>query len=193
MKKRLFEDSKNSKKMSNKKAQMTTFQLLSLVLGAVVLIVVILGFTKGWGFFTDFFGKADVDVTFISQKCSALIAAGATKSYCAERIEIGRNNYVNCPYAVKVLGASVEGNPPSCNEEDGAKAICERLKLEQGENFNSEKIKVNGKSCRSREVFNCGEFKDDKECNKHTDKCNWDATKKKCVENPTTNANQQAQ
>ena len=137
-------------KRMNKKGAMTTFQLLSLLLGVIVLVIVVIGFTQGWSFFTDMFAKADIDITFISQKCSALVSAGSTSGYCLDRIEIAKNSYVNCDYAVHNLGVTVEGTKPSCTGSE--KQMCERLRLEIGEDkwlIDSEKVKVNAKTCAS--------------------------------------------
>lgn len=121
--------------------------LLLLILGVVGLIVVVVGFTTGWNFITDIFKKADIDVTVISSKCGAL-ASTQPAGYCSDRIEIAKNSYVNCPYAVKELGASIgEVNAPGCDMDDGAKAICNKLKLEEGDKFNAENTRVNNQDC----------------------------------------------
>ena len=67
--------------MVNKKGAFTTGQLLSLVLGLVVVIVVIIGFTQGWGVFTGFFKFTEIDMEVISQRCDALAGASGA-GYC---------------------------------------------------------------------------------------------------------------
>jgi len=121
---------------------------LLLILGVVGLILVIVGFTKGWGFITDIFGKTNIDITLISQKCESLASVGAA-GFCSDRVEIGKDNYVNCPYAINTLGANITGTAPGCDPDAGAKAICNKLKLEEGDKYDSEKSKVNAKTCES--------------------------------------------
>jgi len=133
------------RKAVNKKGQQSSFQTIGWILGIFVLIVVALAFTGVFGEFTDIFSKADVDLTLISQKCSALATPTGT-AYCTDKTEIGKNSYVNCDYAVTALGASVEGNPPTCDVNEDPKKICTRLSLED-DNFDAGKVKVNGKAC----------------------------------------------
>lgn len=131
-------------KRLNKKGQgFTSGQLLALILGAVAVIIVIIGFTAGWDFFTDLFGQGDIDMTVISQKCNTL-ASTSNSGYCTDRIEIGKNKYINCEYAVNELGAEVSKGV-TC--PDGEKKICQKIKLEKGEDYDPTKVEVNGKTC----------------------------------------------
>lgn len=133
------------KRLDKRGQGFTTGQLLALILGAVAVVIVIIGFTQGWGFFTDLFGQGDVDITVISQKCETL-ASTQNSGYCTDRIEIKSNVYVNCEYAVTYLGANVpsKASAPECS--DAEEAICNKLKLEE-EDLN--KVKVNNKLCNN--------------------------------------------
>jgi len=130
--------------MVNKKGAFTTGQLLSLVLGAVAVVVVIIGFSQGWGIFTDIFDQADLDMEIISQKCNALTGASGA-GYCTDKIEIAKNSYVNCEYAFDELGAVVD-NPLDCGL-DAPDQICEKIKLAEGKNYDGTEIMVNGEEC----------------------------------------------
>ncbi len=131
----------------NKRGQegLSTTSLLVLILGAVALVVIIIGFTQGWGFFTDLLGQTDIDIAVIKQKCETILPFGA--SYCLDKIEIGKDNYINCGYANTDLKVKIE-NSLECTNDD-AKAICQKIKLEEGDNYKNKltKIKVNGKPC----------------------------------------------
>lgn len=138
----------NTPKGINKRGQegLSTTSLLVLILGAVALVVIIIGFTQGWSFFTDLLGKTDIDIAVIKQKCETILPFGVA-SYCLDKIEIGNNNYINCGYANTNLNVIIE-NSLTCSDND-AKAICRKIKLEEGENYKNKltKIKVNGKPC----------------------------------------------
>src|SRR3989344_4429968 len=135
-------------KRMNKRAQegMSITTIIGLIIAIVVLVVVVLGFTMGWDYIFSFFKKSNVDVAFITQKCEVLASSGIG-GYCNDRIELSKNNYVNCPYAVTTFNISLESNIPNCDSDAGAKAICNKLRLEQGDKYNPDKTKVNGKRC----------------------------------------------
>ena len=125
----------------NKKGQgLTSSTLILLVVGVIVMVIVVLGFTKGWNFFTDLFNTGSIDMEAISQKCGLLASTGGG-GYCTDRIEIGKDKYINCKHA-ETLGITSTGN--ACSE--ASKQICEKLKLE-GDNFDGSKVEVNGEAC----------------------------------------------
>ena len=132
--------------MMDKKAQeMSITTLILLVLGVVVLIVIVLGFTQGFGFFTDMFGKADIDASVIAQKCGQTGAFGG--AVCTDRIEISSNKYITCGYAVETLGFEFEGSEQikaDCVVLDNTNTVCGLLKV-KGEDMT--KIEVNGAKC----------------------------------------------
>ena len=123
--------------------------ILLLVLGLVALVIVIVGFTKGFGFFTRIFEVSKIDTELISQKCNSLLSLGVS-GYCGDEIEMGGSSFVNCDYAVKNLGVKVTSLPDSaCSSPDTEKSICARLRIKDGDNFDEEKVMVNEQSCKS--------------------------------------------
>jgi len=93
-------------KEMNKKAQdMSITTLILLVLGVVVLIVIVLGVTQGFGFFTDIFDQSNVDATVITQKCGQTGVFGG--AICTDRIELSNNNYITCGYAASTTGLNM--------------------------------------------------------------------------------------
>ena len=123
--------------------------LLALALGIVAVVIIVIGFTTGFNWFFDLFGKSTIDVAFISQKCEQLASVGSA-GYCSDSIEIATNSYVNCNYAVANLGAKITSVAPTiCTIDEGKIAICKKLELELGDNWKIKqpKIKVNGEKC----------------------------------------------
>ena len=130
-------------KRLNKRGAIETNTMLVLIVGIIAAVSIILFFTKGFGFFTNIFEKSNIDITLISQKCSALASVGGS-GYCTDKIEIGKDSYVNCPYAVNNLGAVLDKPYSGGDCTDSKKKICTRLGLEEGNNFKPTKVKVNG-------------------------------------------------
>ena len=111
---------------------------------AIFAAVIILLFISGaFGSITDIFKKSNVDITFINQKCAQLASVADNSGFCTDRIEISSNTYVNCPYAIKNLGANVT-TTLICDDTTAITAICNKLKLEGA---NMAKLKVNNQPC----------------------------------------------
>ncbi len=135
----------------NKKGQgLTSSTLILLVVGVIVMVIVVLGFTKGWNFFTDLFNTGSIDMEAISQKCGLLASTGGG-GYCTDRIEIGKDKYINCDYAVKNLGAQVENAPSGGCGGNVSTQICNKLELED-EGFDKNKTRVNDKLCNETDL-----------------------------------------
>lgn len=134
-------------KRTNKKGESTDSRsfLIGFALIAGVAILVFLGFNQGWGFITDIFKKADIDTTLIEQKCNSYIEFGTLSGYCYDKIEIGKNKYINCEYAASKHGVKIKGTAPECASDAPAK-ICKKLK-DSEKNFKPEKVEVNGMTC----------------------------------------------
>lgn len=87
----------------NKRAQdLSITTLILIALGIIVLVIIILGFTKGWNFV---FGKFDLvpgqDLQTVVSACGIAGQAGLSADYCNtfREIEIGgEKKYVNCEY-----------------------------------------------------------------------------------------------
>jgi len=69
----------------NKKAQgLSITAIILIILGIVVLVVVILGFTIGFGNFKEWFGSSD-NIEQIVTQCSVACASGQKYSYCYDK------------------------------------------------------------------------------------------------------------
>lgn len=122
-------------------------QMMYFTLAITVIVLVILFFTGAFGDISSWWSQTNVDITLINQKCQQL-ASFDKKSFCVERIEIGKNSYVNCLYAIDNLGASLgDLEKPTCNGGDPIKEMCQKLKLEKGDSFKSKDFKVNNVLC----------------------------------------------
>ena len=133
----------------NKRAQQEVGMgtMLLLLLGLAALIVVIIGFTAGWDFLTRWFTDIKPEITVIEQTCNTYITLGGG-GYCTNAVDYGKNNYVNCDYAAKSLGATFTEpeKAPTCRD-DSAKQICQGIKLREGDDFKTNKTSVNGRTC----------------------------------------------
>lgn len=122
--------------------------LILIVLGVVVLVVVILGFTIG---FENIIGKFRLvpELEPVAQLCQTSVQQGFETSYCKDFKEVkigGKTQYVNCDYS----GLAFEGKggitcdvAPKDTEEV---AYCKRVRTSQGDKFKDD-ILVNGKEC----------------------------------------------
>lgn len=135
--------------MDKKGQDMSISTLILLVLGVVVLIVIVLGFTQGFGFFTDMFGKADIDATVIQQKCGSTGVFGG--AICTDRIEVGSDKYITCGYAANNLSIAFDGDEKvkvTCKDiKANSKTVCGLLKLKAGDKFDGTDVEVNGEKC----------------------------------------------
>ncbi|HIG52171.1 TPA: hypothetical protein EYQ19_02020 [Candidatus Pacearchaeota archaeon] len=85
------------KRELNKKGQnLTIGAVILIVLGVVVLVMLVIGFTKGWSFL---FGKFDVlpgsDLETIAQACKIAGEANLMIDFCAFK-KLNDGNWVNC-------------------------------------------------------------------------------------------------
>lgn len=100
--------------MQNKRGQegITIGTLLLIVLGVVVVVVLIIGFTKGFGFI---FGKQDVlplqQMQAIAKSCELAAANALSIDYCVELKMASKGTYVTCSYEAikKTLSAELQG------------------------------------------------------------------------------------
>jgi hypothetical protein len=87
--------------MQNKKGQegITIGTLLLIVLGVVVVVVLIIGFTKGFGFI---FGKQEIlplqQTQAIAKSCELSATNALAIDFCAELKMASKGNYVTCSY-----------------------------------------------------------------------------------------------
>ena len=120
--------------------------LVGLVIAGVALVLIVMAIYNYYSPIVDFPGKADIDIAFISQKCSNSLTFDPTGSdYCLGLIEVATNMYINCDYAVSSYGISLaEGvDKPTC-ESTAKTNMCNRL---SGRGEDITKIKVNAELC----------------------------------------------
>ena len=72
--------------MENKKAQnLSITTIILIILGVIVLVVLIIGFTKGWGSVKEFFTGGKTEFQQIASQCSIACATGDEISWCQNR------------------------------------------------------------------------------------------------------------
>ena len=84
--------------MDNRKGDVTITTVILIVLGLVVLVMMIIGFTKGWSFFFGLFDKGPSELQSIAEACVLYARAGFSIDYCQSRdIKInGKAESINC-------------------------------------------------------------------------------------------------
>jgi len=151
----------NTEKMVSKKAQdLSIGTLILIVLGIVVLVLLILGFTMGWDNLWDriniFGGGASIgDVT---TSCIGAIANSNSFAYCDQfhKIKVdGKTEYVNCEDDRVERNLDEKLNCPEGDEADRIKTKCLSL-MKQGDI--KKDTKVNTKICW--EKYSCSDFPD---------------------------------
>ena len=129
--------------MVNKKGQeMSVTTLILIIIGIVLLVVLILGFTMGW---QNLWNKINIlggtsNIETVIQACNLAATSDSTYSYCSEFKQIkvsGKTEYLNCEDS-RVTGLT---KTLTCSS-DVAPKFCEGLTLKAGDI-----VKVNGKTC----------------------------------------------
>ena len=129
-------------KRFDKKGAINWDQFLALIIGVVAVGIVIFYFMGGFDNFFDVAKQGDLVISAMQTKCESLDDTG----YCTDRLELAKDSYVNCGYAVKNLGVKIDNSPATCVDAD-AIAMCNRIKWEEGDDFVATKVKVNDKAC----------------------------------------------
>lgn len=115
--------------MDNKKGQeMSVATLVLIVIGIVVLVMLILGFSMGW---SNLWAKVNIfgggsNVETVVQACKLSASSGSTFSYCSEFKQVtinGVKQYINCADE-RITGVD---NPLSCTGGE-PKIFCQSLK-----------------------------------------------------------------
>lgn len=144
----------------DKKGQegMSITTIMGLIIAIVVLIVIVLGFTKGTDWIFDKLGLLPNDLNSATEVCKTYADSDTLViSYCQYReltIE-GKKQFMNCDHvhgaAGRVLGADKVGyNTQDCSVKE--KEFCIQLKSEKGNNYKEDTI-VNGQTCIALEVL----------------------------------------
>lgn len=137
------------KRLVDKKGQeLSITTLVLIVLGVIILVLLVLGFTKGWDFI---FGKFDLlpgqNLEAVAQSCKISAQGKLTIDYCSfKKVDIdGKTEYVNCrdPRVVQAIDADIrnfDGYPINCVSPYTDNEQCAKL------NYNG---KVNSVDCSS--------------------------------------------
>jgi len=137
--------------IANKKGQeMTIGTLLLIVLGVVVVVVLIIGFTLGTDFFFDAIKRGPSDIQLTAGACEVFAQGGLKLDFCTEFKEVtilGNDQYVNCQFQQidSVLDTKIACSGSSTVEST---TFCDRLKISDPLNFDNSTL-VNGNSCAS--------------------------------------------
>jgi hypothetical protein len=170
--------------MVNKKAQdLSIGTLILIVLGIIVLVLLILGFSMGWGNLWDkinIFGGGS-SIGDVSTSCNLAVSNGnaGLYDYCQNfrKVKVnGQTEYVNCQDNRLQLTGSL-----NCGDTDYAKEQCKKLSSEQGSKYD-DTIKVNNVACKSKGVakgqcaganlIQCPSINDQENCT-NQDGCAW--------------------
>jgi len=131
--------------MVNKKGQeMSVATLLLIVLGLVIVVLVILGFSMGWSGLLEKINifKPSSNIDDLMNNCNlALTQPGAFCEFKAVTLN-GTSQYVNCQDS-RIAGSLGGSAPSSCNENT-PKMFCGSL---TAGNRNVSKTVVNGQLC----------------------------------------------
>ncbi len=138
--------------LMNRKGDVTVTTVILIILGLVVLVMLIVGFTKGTGFFFNLFDSAPSEVQALSKFCEGYIQASLSIDYCTYRLlDIsGEDELVNCQHPLikaeldKIIILPAELNS-FCDDSknDFKKKACDSVAIGQ-----KDKIKVNSdKTC----------------------------------------------
>ncbi len=85
-------------KLRNKKGDVTISTIILIVLGLAVLVMLIVGFTKGWSFFFDLFDSGPSQLQTVAKACVAYAQGSLTIDFCKYRLieENGNDELINC-------------------------------------------------------------------------------------------------
>ena len=150
------------KEALNKKGQeLSIGTIVMIVIGVIVLVVIVLGFTQGTDFF---FGKLKIlpgqTLESVVQACSIAGQSGLTADYCKTFKEVelnGQKMFVNCQYdeVENLIDSDKRLSDSKCGTDgDNARKQCEDLRTQKGDSFAADRLIVNGISCADRGVTN---------------------------------------
>lgn len=148
------------KKVMNKKGQdLSIGTLILIVLGIVVLVLLILGFSIGW---SNLWEKINIfqggsSISDVITSCKLAVVAGNTFDYCQNfnKIKIdGNTEYLNCQDTRVQSGLQGSGLPcssPYDSSFNSAVQYCNKLKAD---NLVNDKTQVNTVFCSSKVATN---------------------------------------
>lgn len=141
--------------MKNKKGQdLSIGTLILIVLGVIVLVLLILGFSLGWSNLWEkinIFGGSN-SIGDVATACSLAVSSQNTYDFCQNFRQVkvdGKSQYVNCQDTR--IATSISSGSLGCSAEYGdartsAIRYCETLRTSQGTRFDDQTV-VNGFTC----------------------------------------------
>src|SRR3989338_10355977 len=78
-----------------RKGDVTITTVILIVLGLAVLVMMIIGFTKGWDFFFGIFDDAPSKLQQIAEACAIYAQGSLTIDFCNYKL-VGNEEIVNC-------------------------------------------------------------------------------------------------
>lgn len=145
-------------KRLNKRGQdLSIGTLILIVLGIIVLVLLILGFTIGWNNLWDRvtgLGGGSITIDDVVNSCTTLVATGAQNTYCNRfnKVKInGEDDYISCNDG---RVSNRLDNPIDCDSSiQYERDFCER----ELTNKDFTKVKVNGQACASHGAIKNGQ------------------------------------
>ncbi len=99
------------KSLMNKRADVTITTVILIVLGLVVLVMIILGFTKGTSFFFGIFDKGPSDLEAFTKACSFQVSGNLNVDFCKYQLTniLGDDEVVNCEHPLVMSALQNDG------------------------------------------------------------------------------------
>jgi len=145
--------------LRNKKGDVTISTIILIVLGLVVLVMLIIGFTKGTGFFFDLFDSGPSELQTLGKACVLYAQGSLTIDFCNYKlIKLdGKDKLINCRYngireTLAAGDVNINSGSLACSdatENARARAACSFLVP------NEEKRKTTQVNSRTGELVTC--------------------------------------
>ena len=139
------------KKRMNKRGQdLSIGTLILIVLGIVVLVLLILGFSIGWGNLWEKINifKGGSSIADVITACKLAIASGNSYDFCQDFKEIkvdGKKQYANCQDAR--IESGLEGSKLNC-QKDGTMAANEYCAILNEQKKVKDTVMINQQECK---------------------------------------------
>ncbi|MGV8142423.1 MAG: hypothetical protein ACP5NS_02190 [Candidatus Pacearchaeota archaeon] len=120
----------------SKKGDVTISTVILIVLGLAVLVMLIVGFTKGWSFFFDLFDSGPSQLQTVAKACVGYAQGSLTIDFCKYRLieENGNDELINCRDSRILASLAQDGidttkNSLSCsgNNDETRRVACTSL------------------------------------------------------------------
>ena len=103
--------------MNKKGQEMSVTTVVLLVIGLIVLVMLVIGFTMGWGNLAQKFNilKPSTNIDDLVQACNFAVLQGQKGAFCEYKLVTldSISQYVNCDYSEKIKLET--GAAPSCD------------------------------------------------------------------------------